>query len=383
MKIPTWKNHRRAWLAAALAVVFGTACVTEAVIPADSPRASDLRVDVQWRVDLASDRGFERVPREMGQPVLSPGGDLLVGASSGWVYRIRAHSGAISWGVPVGGAVDAPGRLVGRTVVVGTDAGEVVALDWLSGQELWRAETRGSVEATPSVASGRVLVVDTNEILYAFDVESGEFLWDYQRETPDFFTIKGGGEPVQQGNTVYLGFADGTVAALAADNGQEQWSVQLGAEAGDFDDVHLPLFVSEERLLATSTSGGIYALERSTGAVEWHVDVSDVTAVHQELNWLFATVSTGRVFALDTTEGEIYWSYDLPGDLIPMGVSIGGSFLAVAVAEGPMYWLHLRNGEPAAKWMPSKGFQSAPVFDDRLGYVMSNAGYLYGFGVAY
>lgn len=374
---------RRVWLSAALALFLGVACANEAVIPADSPRASDVRVDVQWRLDLASDRAWELDPREMGQPVLSPGGDLLVGASNGWVYRIRAHSGQIVWGSEIGGSIDASAKLVGRTVYVGTDAGYLVSLDWTDGEEQWRTETRGSVETRPTVADGRVFVTDSNDVLYALDAASGEPLWDFQHQTPDFFTLKGGGEPLVIDDVVYCGFADGRLTALHTDVGEEIWTVDLGHDVDEFGDIDVPLFSDEDRLIAISHSGGIYALERQTGATLWHADITGVVGAEKHEHWLFGAAATGMVFALDTREGEVYWDYELADQDATVDVSVAGPFVAVAVSDGPMYWLHLRSGEPAAKWAPSTGFQNAPIFDDRYGYVMSNRGYLYGFGLAF
>ena len=376
-------QFRRAWLWAALAFVFGTSCATEAVIPEDSVRASDVRVDVKWRLDLATDRLWQIDPAELGTPVLSPGGDLLVGASNGWVYRLLTHSGAVVWASEIGGSVDAPGRVLGSDAYIGTDAGYLVKLDWRTGEEMWRFQARGSVESRPTVAEGRVFATDSEDILYALDAVTGDLLWDFQPRAPDFFTIKGGGEPLLVGDVVYCGFADGSLRAFFADTGEEIWAVDLGDETEEFGDVDLPLFVAGDRMIATSHSGGIYAIERSTGATLWHVDISDVAGVEVVEHWYFGAVSTGRVFALDLREGDLYWQYELPDGHMAVDVSIAGPFLAVAVSNGPLYWLHLRNGEPAAKWAPSRGFQNAPVFDDRYGFVMSAKGYLYGFALAY
>ncbi len=377
-------RSRRAWLIAALVAFFGICCATtDAPIAADSERAADVRVDVKWRLDLASDRMWEMDPRELGDPVLTPGGDILVGASNGWVYRILPHSGEIVWETKIGGQIDAQGRLVGRTLYMGTDAGYLVSLDWRDGEELWRFETRGSVESRPTVAGGRVFFTDSDDVLYALDATTGELLWDYQRATPEFFTIKGGGEPLVLDDVVYCGFADGALTALFIDTGEEIWSTELGDELGEFADIDLPLILHDDRIVAISHSGGIYALEPDTGAILWHSDLTDVGGVEMQLGWLFGARTTGSVFALDTREGEVYWEVDVPEGQAPMDVSIAGSLLAVPMANGPMYWLRVRTGETLVKWRPASGFQNAPVFDERYGYVMSNRGYLYGFGLAF
>ncbi len=366
-------------------LLFATGC---AAAPAggtsDNPAdESDVRVDVSWRLDLASDRGWEIDPREMGTPVLTPAGDLLVGASNGWVYRITPHSGDIRWASPVDGAVDAQVRLKGQSVYAGTDEGELVALDWRDGEEQWRYQTRGSVETRPAIADGRAFVTDSEDRLYAVDATTGDSLWDFQSEAPDFFTIKGGGQSLVIDDVVYTGFADGNLVALYADTGDEVWTTHLGDETGEFGDIDLPLYEYDDNLIAISHAGGIYSVERQTGALLWHLDESDVTGAQKAGDFLFASTAHGDVFAVNLREGEIEWDFQLPDDQAGMGVAIAAPFLAVATSRGPLYWLELETGQPVGGWVPSSGFQSAPVFDDRHGYVMSNRGYLYAFGLAF
>lgn len=373
--------QRRAWLCAALVALFCASCATDN--GATTETSPEVRVDVQWRLDLASDRGWEQDPREMGQPMMAPGGDVVVGASNGWVYRILPHSGEILWRTEIGGSVDAAAEVVGGTVYVGTDAGYLVALDFRDGEQQWRHETRGSVEMTPAVEGGRAYVTDSEEILYALDAATGEQLWEFQHEAPEFFTIKGATSPLVVDEFVYAGFFDGQLTALYADTGEEVWSVDLGDETGEFGDVDLPLMRQGDRIIAVSHAGGIYAVNRHTGAIEWHENISDVTGATLESGWLFATTATGRVFAFDTRDEEMYWEFEFGEDFAGMDVTLVGSYVAVATTRGPMYWLRLRTGEPVTKWAPSSGFQNAPVFDDRYGYVMSNRGYLYALGLAF
>lgn len=371
---------------AALVVVFATSCTSFPGTGTSAPRGDgspEIRVDIEWRVDLATDRPWEVSPRELGRPVLSPGGDLLVGATNGWVYRMHAESGEIRWATPVGGSIDAPATLANGRVYVGSDAGFLAVLDWFEGEELWRFETRGSLESRPVAADGRVFFTDSDDVLYAVDAVTGDLLWDYQRRAPEFFTIKGGGEPLVVGNTIYVGFADGVLTALYADTGEEIWDIFLGDESGEFGDIDLPMISQDDRLITSSFAGGVHAVERSTGALLWRNPIDSVVAMVYERGWIFGATSAGNIFAMDSRNGEISWQYRVPNDLSPMGVSSTGRFLAVPMAQGSIYWFRISDGQPLLQWDVGSGFQGAPVFDDERGYVMSNRGYLYGFGLAY
>lgn len=382
--IPDGKSRVLVAVGCAALTLFSIGCATSAEDRIDREHAlAEPRVQVQWRLALAADRGWETNPREMGTPVVTPGGDLLVGASNGWVYRVISHSGEHRWATPVDASIDAAAQLADRTVYVGTDAAELVALNWSDGQEQWRHQTRGSVEARPTVADGRVFVTDSDDWLYAVDAATGERIWDFRHQPPEFFTIKGGGQPLVVDDVVYSGFADGYLVALHADTGDEIWSVHLGDETGEFGDIDLPLYDYDDRLIATSYAGGIYAVDKDTGALEWHVDRNNLSGVQMVGGWLLATSADGEVFAVDTRDGEINWDRQLPDGHSASDLSTVEEFVVVATSDGPIYWLDLATGRVNSGWKPSSGFQSAPVFDNRLGYVMSNRGYLYGFGLAY
>lgn len=381
IKISPSQVGKRAWLLAALVSFFGVACAP--VQTAEGPRENELRVDVKWRVPLASDRSWELSPRELGEPVLTQSGDLLVGASNGWVYRILSSTGEILWSVPVGGRVDAAGVVVNNQVFIGTSAAELVSLSWRDGTELWRFSARGSVDSKPAVAQGRVYFTDSDDVLYAVDVESGELVWDYRREAPEFFTILGGGQPLPVGDIVYSGFADGMLVALSAETGELIWEVYLGGESGEFGDIDVPLIHRGDRLIASSHGGGVYLVERDTGALLWRAPIENVVGLTEEEGRIYGVTASGEVFALDGRDGSRLWRFQLPADWSPMGLSSTGRFLAVPISQGPLYLFNRVDGSPVLKWGPSSGFQNAPIFDETSGYLMSNQGYLYRFGLAY
>ncbi len=382
-ELPT--SIRRAWPSVALVFFVGLAgCSTAgpgaSSQPADQP---ELRVDVKWRLDLASDRLWELNPRELGEPVLSPGGDMAVGTSHGWVYRLQPDSGDMRWETPVDGSVDAGVRLASGMAFVGTENAEVVALDWRDGSERWRFETRDSVEMKPTFEGGRLFVTDSADRLYALDATSGELIWETSRDRPEFFTVKGGGQPLVSDGVVYTGFSDGMLMAFHVDSGDEIWSVNLGDDSGEFGDIDLPLIEWNDQLIAISHSGGVYALEPDSGAVIWHEEISDIAGMDFYGGWLFVATATGEAIAIDLREGDPYWSFELPENASAMDISLAGGHVAVTAQNGPMYWLRVTNGGLVSKWAPGRGFQRAPIFDEQYGYAMSDQGYLYGFTIAY
>ncbi|RAL23550.1 hypothetical protein DL240_05160 [Lujinxingia litoralis] len=322
--------------------------------------------------------------REFGEPIIAPGGDLAVGAGDGVVYRLRADSGELVWSTDVGGSIDAAVALSEGYLYAATATGELHRLDWETGEVVWTVSARNALESSPAVGQGLVAVADSADVLYAFDVVTGDLVWDYQRRQPDFFTVKGGGTPVFSGARIFCGFSDGTLVSLFADSGEEEWTAYLGDDdSQEFGDVDLPVIDAGDVLYAVSYSGGVYAVEASSGALLWHQDIDSVAGLVQEGSWLLGAASTGRVFALNAADGEVQWQFRLSAEVSPVALASTGPVLSVATASGPLYLLRTRDGLPMAKWDPSSGFQSAPVFDSVRGYALSNLGYLYGYRLAY
>lgn len=343
----------------------------------------ELRVDVAWRLPINVDGLWELDRRELSHPAFSPGGDLAIGSGNGRVYRIASYSGEVLWSAPVGGSVDTALSFGDRMVFAGTQEGEVIAFDWSDGQEVWRFSAQGSIDGRVTYANGRVFFIDSNEILYAVNATTGERIWDLSNGMPEFFSIKGAGEPLVRGDVIYAGFADGMLRALDESTGDEIWSVYLGGESGEFGDIDAPLVYENGHLYAVSHAGGIHCIEASTGAMLWKLDRENVVGLANEGGFLFGASGTGRVFAIRAGDGQVLWEERLAEARVPLGISFAGPFLAVSLARGPMIWMDVRSGEAVLEWAPSSGFQNAPIFDASHGYVMSNLGYLYGFQLAF
>ncbi|TXD37601.1 PQQ-binding-like beta-propeller repeat protein [Lujinxingia vulgaris] len=375
----------RAWLVAALVSFVGGGCAMQPAQPTglDSVGQPTARVKVEWRVPLSSDRPWEINPREFGKPVLAPGGDLVVGASDGYVYRVRADTGELVWSKEIGGSIDAPVALVDGYVYAASSQGSLHKLSWERGEEIWRADGRSAFEAQPAVSDGLVAVTDSADVLYVFDAVSGELVWDYQRRQPDFFTIMGGGTPVFSGNRIFCGFADGHLVSLFSDSGEVEWTANLGDASQEFGDVDLAVIDDGELLYAVSYAGGIYAVEKSSGALMWHQDIESVADLIMQGPWLLGVSATGHVFALSKNDGEPVWRFRMPEGQSPVALSTTGPLLSVATASGPLYLVRTRDGRPVTRWNPSSGFQRAPVYDSVRGYTLSNRGYLYGYRLAY
>ncbi len=120
-----------------------------------------------------------RVTGDFTAHLTGDGDGVLVGTTSGTLWRLRTANGERQWVCVVGAP---PGPAVGDTerVYCGTAHGEVVAIRRADGRIRWRRRTGGTVAAPPLIDHGRILVASYDNFLYAFAGRTGEMLWRQQ-----------------------------------------------------------------------------------------------------------------------------------------------------------------------------------------------------------
>ena len=358
----------------------------EAVALANQPRLA-----FSWRERIQDEVPWAYLPQEYATPVfVRDKDDIIVGSTDGSVQRLRAGSGERIWRVSLdldnetGQLPVHTSPLVTKegTILAATLAGSLHALDYSDGTELWVWRAEDAIEAPMAQGEGRVFLTDSREILYALDSSNGKVLWRYQRRAPEFFTIKGTGTPVLDGDAIYCGFADGTLAAVQIDTGEAIWTTSLTNEETEFIDVDVPVIIDKTVLYAASYAGGIFAVSREDGSIVWRAPVEGVSSLSLYEGTLYAASAQGRVVALDPDTRQFIWSFKF-AEHIPVEVTAQGPYLFVSHAAGPLVVLDRASGKPLAEWHPSTGFNVPVIFEGSRGFVFSNGGYLYSFELAY
>jgi outer membrane protein assembly factor BamB len=160
-------------------------------------------------------------------------------------FGYDATSGVPEW-VNTGGAIAAMNAspvIVDGVAYVANASGDLSALSIANGLVMWtRNLTPGgfdwgySLTAAPAYADGRLFVPTKWHDLVALDAASGAELWRATSpESPINFThyrsnVAGFvASPIVTGDVVWVGRPDGTLLALAADDGRALWVTRFGA----------------------------------------------------------------------------------------------------------------------------------------------------------
>src|SRR5437868_4559312 len=174
-------------------------------------------------------------PRETATPVLDEAQTrMYVGTHDGKVRCL--FRGQTAWIFRAGGSILAAPLLEGETLYVASADGKLRALNRFTGKPRWELDVHEELTTTPTLSEGRLFVMSSEESITAVDAKEGKSLWKFHRDPPGGFTIRGNAQPRVGHGSVYVGFADGTLAALQPQDGVARWTRQVSG-TGDYLDL--------------------------------------------------------------------------------------------------------------------------------------------------
>jgi len=204
------------------------------------------------------------------------------------IYGLEAETGQERWRFATSGNVEASPTFINGTVVCGSLDGRLYALDAETGRLLWRFDAGGPVARAVAADSDLVYFANLKGEVLACALGSRDVTWRYRSqkslvtgvalvEGAVCFATEGGvllgldragGAPLWRvqgpervtslradGDRIWVGRADGSLACLEGRTGEPIWQVQLERA------VEWPLWVAEGRVYA-ATSAALWCFPR-------------------------------------------------------------------------------------------------------------------------
>jgi outer membrane protein assembly factor BamB len=358
---------------------------------ADAMRAEPLeplgedRISLHWKFATADHR-TEVEPQEFAQAAVASD-TVYVGSASGMFYALRASTGVLRWRKRVGAVATAPVP-AGGFLYIGTADGALVVLDAQTGVEKWRYQSRGPIQQPPVVTADLVVFSNEADQVVALDGITGKFKWQYKGETPEEYTLRGHAGVALDGDLVFTGFSNGILVALRKDSGSVAWSTSLRAEADRFMDVDATPIVIKDRVYASSSSGGVYGLDKTTGLIRWRMPFWDaaqpgatgnVGGLASDGKSLYVSAADLGTYALDL-EGNTLWRVGARGGGEPAQPVIWNDLLLYSLTNAGLFIADRKTGATLEYFDPGDGVSARPtVTGTGQLFVMSNLGVLYAF----
>lgn len=342
--------------------------------------------DVDWVAPLVKLGLLEYRPTEPASPAVDVQSErLIVTTRDGQVRCLSPIDGKIEWEFKTRGRfVGGPVVLQGVVYVPGGD-GFLYALDVLTGQKKWEYHANEELVSTPTIAGDLILVASQSETVFAVSVQTGQWIWQYRRDLPSGFAVRGTAQPTVDGDSVYMGFADGYLVSLELATGVARWEKKLALSGGaQFVDVDTTPVVSGGRVYAASYGFGLLALEASTGDILWSTTHPGITSLGVDSALVYAS-GDGALTAFDVRNGKQSWTLNLSdpvskGKAVNSGraLSLVKDYILVPTSTA-LAFVDKSNRRVVSMWNPGRGVTATPtaVLSELHGshlYVLSNLG---------
>jgi outer membrane protein assembly factor BamB len=206
-------------------------------------------------------------------PVVAEGLAFL-GDAGGKFHAVRIADGRAQWTFDAGAPLFGPAAVSGDAVYFAGDNGRLYKLDRRTGARRWSVEVGGSgIRSLPSLLAQE---------------------WDFATAAP-----------VVAGGVVYLGSADGTLRALAADTGKPRWAFKSGGK------IRAAVGVDGRRIFVGSMDHFVYALDAKTGSQLWRFDTGSPVTTAPVLagdKLVIGTRDQSLLYGLDAATGRKIWT---------------------------------------------------------------------------
>lgn len=277
---------------------------------------------------------------------------------------------------------------------VSTGFGLLTALDPATGALLWQQNLRSTGTGSPTVLDGLVYLVSGDEIAWALDTETGRIRWQLSA-TPDINNVHGGPAPAVTEKSVIFAFGSGELQGAFRRGGLRLWDAQVagtrpGYSGARVTDITGDPVVDGDRIYVGSHTGRTVALGLGNGKRLW-------TALHGALNpvWpaggsIFMVTDRNELMRLSAEDGTVIWSQKLPfftkdkpkrqteiyGHFGPI---IAGGRLIVSSSDGLLRFYDPATGDLLGTTRMPGGAATNPVVAGNTLYVVSAKGQLFAF----
>lgn len=343
--------------------------------------------------------GNSRRLRITADPVILGGRIFTMDAQS--QVTATSTSGETLWSRSVIPASDNPRdasggglAVAGDLVLATTGFGELVALDAASGSEVWRQDLDAPGTSAPTVLGDLAYVVARDGRAWAIELGGGRIGWTLTG-TPPVSNFAGGAGAAVTPDIAIFPFPTGEVLAAFPQGGLQRWSTVVtgqrpGQAASTLSDIAGDPVIDGDRVYVGNVSGRIVALEIANGDRVWTATEGAVGPVWPAGGSVFLINDLSELVRLDAADGTPIWRMPLPGfeetrerrqktRFAHYGPILAGGRLIVASGDGAIRQFDPTTGGLVGQLDLPGGAASNPVVANGTLYVVSQRGQLVAF----
>ncbi|WP_127717585.1 PQQ-binding-like beta-propeller repeat protein [Halobacteriovorax sp. HLS] len=258
---------------------------------------------VMWSKNHDPAHETGNLPIALNSPLIHEG-IVYVGNNNGHMQAFQLDNGKEIWSKFDDSAYSSKPVIYKDWVVYGNSNGRVFSRHLLTGKEQFLVDLGSAIETQGVIYKERVFFQTRNHKVFCLDVNTGKIQWSYKRAVPFLTTVQRASRPFIYKDKVYVGFADGQIAAFSLEEGVILWERRLSTGA-KFVDVDSSPIIFRDNIIAGSVNGDLAVIDPETGAILRRLDYKVSRYPVEHKGQLLVSTIFGDVILLDKNLMEI------------------------------------------------------------------------------
>jgi outer membrane protein assembly factor BamB len=336
----------------------------------------DLKVSAFWVQDTLAEKNYQFRKVNRMTPVVYKK-TIVVGNALDGIVSYDLETKNEKWRIAIPRGVEASGAAIRDTLFVGGLDGKLYSVNLPDGRINWTFDTKTEVVSEPLLDEGVLYFMAGSQSMYAVDGVSGKQMWSYSRQdTSSNMTVRGGSKPALVGGMLYVGFSDGSLVALNAQTGTEQWEITLNRNT-KFKDIDSSPVVSDDVLLINSYDDKLYCISKNKGEIIWSVPYGGSSTPLVIEDKVYTTSSRGELLALSKKDGSLLWKRDTKMGIYTDPINFN-NLLVSGESQGKLMFFEKDSGKVLGSFEPGRGVFSKPAVHEGHLYFISGEANVYG-----
>ncbi|MHC0054965.1 PQQ-like beta-propeller repeat protein [Actibacterium sp. D379-3] len=350
-----------------------------------------------WNVNIGA--GETSKYRISADPVVADGRIFTLDARS----QVMAHStaGAPLWSADLTPASEPNKDATGGGLAYGggrlfatSGFGLLVALDPATGRQIWTQKTDAVITSAPTYRDGLVYVVSRDNSAWAIRAEDGRVQWQLPG-TPSPSGMIGGAAPAVTDRLAIFPFGSSELVATLRKSGVRVWGAAVSGQRrgrvySTITDITGDPVVDGDVIYVASQSGRTVAIKAAGGERLWTAEEGSYSPVLPVGGSVFLLSDEARLVRLDAATGDLIWAVDLPYFVkkkpkkfksvhAHYGPVLAGGRLVVASDDGLIRFFAPEDGKLLGTTELRGGATSDPVIANGTLYLVTSNGQLHAF----
>lgn len=277
---------------------------------------------------------------------------------------------------------------------VSSGFGTLTAIDPASGDIAWQQDLGATGSGAPTVYGGLVYLVSGDNTAWAIETDTGRVRWQLT-QAADVNNVLGASAPALNDKFAIFAYGDGGLHGAFREGGLRLWSSFVSGQrrfksVAKVSDITGDPVIDGDTVYVGSHSGRLVALDINTGDRQWTAPEGAIGPVWPAGGSVFALTDQNELVRLNARDGSRIWGTKLPNFVkynprkasevyAHYGPVLAGGQLVVASNDGLLRFFDPATGTLARTVAVPGGATTAPVVAGGTLYVVGTKGQLFAF----